>query len=65
MLKRLFSSRKFLIALSGVVAAVVLQLGFDVNESVIYTILGTGVALITGIAVEDSAEKLGNAGDKL
>lgn len=57
MLKRLFSSRKFLLGVATAVSAVLMDRGFNVNENVILGILGVGAALILGIAHEDAAEK--------
>jgi len=51
------ASRKVQVALATIVAAYAAQCGLQVSEEVVLTILGTGVALILGIAHEDAAAK--------
>ena len=48
------ASRKFRVALATVLAAFVAQLGWQVPEELVLTILGAGAALILGIAHEDA-----------
>ena len=50
-------SRKVRVALATVLAAYAGKAGLDLPEEVIFTILGTGVALILGIAHEDNGRK--------
>lgn len=57
MLKRLFSSRKFLLGIATAASAVLMDRGFNVNENVILGILGVAAAVILGIAHEDAASK--------
>ena len=47
-------SRKVRIALATVLAAYFSEFGLQVGETMILTILGTGVALIMGVAHEDA-----------
>lgn len=57
-LKRLFQSRKALIALTGIIAAVVNELtGRPVDQEIILSALGLIGLVIFGIAWEDAAEK--------
>ena len=49
-------SRKVQVAVATVVAAYAMQLGANVNEETVTTILGVGVALILGIAHEDAGK---------
>ena len=50
-------SRKVQVALATVIAAFTMQAGLNVAEETIATVIGVGVALILGIAVEDGAAK--------
>jgi hypothetical protein len=50
-------SRKVLIALATVIVAYLAEVGLNVNEEIVVTILGVGVAVILGIAHEDAAAK--------
>ena len=45
------------VALATVVAAYAAEVGFEVSEELVLTILGVGAALILGIAHEDHARK--------
>jgi len=47
------SSRKVRVALATVAAAFLAEWGWNVDEELVLTILGVGVALILGIAHED------------
>ena len=51
---RPLSSRKVRVALATVLAALAAEIGLDVGEELILTILGVGAALILGIAHEDA-----------
>lgn len=56
--KRLFASRKAIVALSGIIAAVANELfGRPVNQEIVLTSLGLVGLVVFGIAWEDSAEK--------
>ena len=50
-------SRKVRVALTTVIAAYLVEAGLEVSEEMILAILGVGVAVILGIAVEDSGAK--------
>ncbi len=50
-------SRKVRVALATIVAAYAADFGLALSEEVVMTILGVGMALILGIAVEDSGAK--------
>jgi hypothetical protein len=52
-------SRKVRVAIATVIAAYLVEFGFNVSPEVILTILGVGAALILGIAQEDAGHKLG------
>jgi hypothetical protein len=54
---RPLASRKVRVALATVLAAYAAECGLGVSEEIVLTILSTGVALILGIAAEDSAVK--------
>lgn len=56
-----FNSRKVQVAVATIVVAIATQYGLQLDETVVYTVLGTGIALILGIAHEDAGKKLGNA----
>lgn len=65
MFKRLLKplkSRKVRVALATVVVAYAAEFGLDVSEGMVMTIIGVGVALILGVAVEDAGVKA--AGNK-
>ena len=47
-------SRKVQVAVATVVTAYAVQIGFDVSEETVATVLAVGVALILGIAHEDA-----------
>jgi hypothetical protein len=47
-------SRKVQVAIATIVAAYAVQVGLDVREETVLTVLGVGVALILGIAHEDA-----------
>ena len=51
-------SRKLRVAVATVIAAYLAEMKLNVSEELMYTILGIGVALITGIAVEDAGHKV-------
>lgn len=51
---RPLQSRKVRIALTTVIAAYLAEYGLQVSEQVILSILGTGIALILGVAHEDA-----------
>jgi len=51
------ASRKVRVALATVLAAYAAEYGLGLSAEVILTILGVGVALILGIAHEDSGAK--------
>ena len=56
-LRRVFrplGSRKVRVALATVIAAYLTEAGMEASQEVLLTILGTGVALILGIAHEDA-----------
>jgi hypothetical protein len=54
---RPLASRKVRVAMATVIAAYAGQYGLGVSESVVFTILGVGAAVILGIAHEDSGQK--------
>ena len=56
---RPLASRKVRVALATVVAAYAAEYGIGVSEEIIVTVLGVGVALILGIAIEDAGQKSG------
>lgn len=56
------ASRKVRVALATVVAAFAVEWGLDVSDQTIYTVLGVGVAVILGIAVEDAGLKSAGGG---
>ena len=58
-LVRPLASRKVRVALATVVAAYAAEWGLGISEEVVLTILGTGVALILGVAVEDAGRFAG------
>lgn len=47
-------SRKVQVALATVLAAYAMEHGFTVSEETLAAVLGVGVALILGIAIEDA-----------
>ncbi len=51
------ASRKVRAAIATVVAAWAVQWFPDVDESLVYTVLSVGVAIILGIAIEDNGIK--------
>ncbi len=51
------ASRKVRVALATVIAGYAAQAGLGVSEETLYTIIGVGVAVILGIALEDAGEK--------
>lgn len=50
-------SRKTRVALATVIAAYTAEMGLQLSEEIIHTVLGVGIALILGIAHEDSGKK--------
>jgi hypothetical protein len=50
-------SRKVRVALATVVAAYLAEYGLSVSEEIVLTIVGMGVSLILGIALEDAGSK--------
>jgi hypothetical protein len=62
-LVRPLASRKVRVALVTVVAAFGVEWGWNVQEELILTILGAGVALILGIAHEDAGRNAGGTGN--
>ena len=62
-LVRPLASRKVRVALVTVVAAFGVEWGWNVQEELILTILGAGVALILGIAHEDAGRNAGRTGN--
>ena len=63
-LVRPLASRKVRVALATVVAAYAAEWGLGISEEVVLTILGTGVALILGVAVEDAGRFAGGVAVK-
>ncbi len=60
MLKRLINplkSRKVRVAMTTVAVAVLAEYGFDVDENIVFAIIGVGTAIILGIAHEDHGAK--------
>ena len=55
-------SRKVQVALATVVAAYAAQVGLVLSEETVVTVLAVGVALILGIAHEDSGRARGGTG---
>ena len=53
-LVRPLSSRKVRVALTTVVVAFAAEFGLNVSSELLLTILGVGVSLILGIALEDA-----------
>jgi len=51
-----FQSRKVRVALATVIAACVAELGFNVSEEILLSIIGVGISVILGIAHEDSGK---------
>jgi len=51
------ASRKVRVALVTVIAAYAAEYGLALSEQIIYAILGVGVAIILGIAIEDNGAK--------
>ncbi len=47
-------SRKVQVALATLIAAYAAQAGFQFSEETVVSVIGVGVALILGIAVEDA-----------
>ncbi len=58
---RPLASRKVRVALATVVAAYAAEWGLGISEELVLTILGTGVAVILGVAVEDAGRFAGGA----
>jgi hypothetical protein len=54
---RPLQSRKVRVALATVVAAYMAEYGLNVSEEIVLTIVGMGVSLILGIALEDAGSK--------
>jgi hypothetical protein len=54
---RPLQSRKVRVALATVVAAYLAEYGLNVSEEIVLTIVGMGVSLILGIALEDAGTK--------
>jgi len=52
------ASRKVRVALATVAAAYLADRGLNVNVEIIATILGVGVSVILGIAIEDAGHKV-------
>ena len=62
MFKRLLQplkSRKVRIALATVLAAYFAEFGLQVDETMVLTVLGLGVSLIMGVALEDAGKFAG------
>lgn len=62
LLKRLIrplQSRKVRVALTTVIAAYAAEVGLGVSEEIVMTIIGVGVTVILGIAIEDHGTKSG------
>ena len=64
MIRRIFDavvcplrSRKVRVAMATVLAAYAAEIGWNVSEELVLTILGVGVALILGIAHEDNGRQ--------
>lgn len=51
------ASRKVRVALVTVLAAYAVEVGLDVSDEMLLTIVGAGVAVILGIAHEDAGAK--------
>jgi hypothetical protein len=56
-LVRPLSSRKVRVALATVASGFLADWGFSITEDKIFMILGVGVAIILGIAIEDAGAK--------
>lgn len=54
---RPLESRKVRVALATVITAFAANWGFDVEEELVFTILGVGASLILGIAHEDAGKQ--------
>ncbi len=54
---RPLSSRKVRVALATVITAFAAEYGLRIEDDLVFTILGVGVALILGIAHEDAGQK--------
>lgn len=54
---RPLESRKVRVALATVIAAFAANWGFNVEEELVFTILGVGASLILGIAHEDAGRQ--------
>jgi hypothetical protein len=54
---RPLQSRKVRVAVATVVAAYLAEYGLNVSEEIVLTIVGMGVSLILGIALEDAGSK--------
>ena len=63
-LVRPLASRKVRVAFATVMAAYAAEWGLGISEEVVLTILGTGVALILGVAVEDAGRFAGGVAVK-
>jgi len=50
-------SRKVRVAITTMVAALLAEYGLQVDENIVYGIVGVGVAIILGIAHEDNGVK--------
>lgn len=55
-------SRKVRTALTTVIVAYLAKSGLDVSDDVVYGIVGVGVAIILGVAIEDNGAKRENNG---
>jgi hypothetical protein len=55
-------SRKVQVAIATVVVAYAAQAGLEVNDETIATVIGVGVALILGIALEDAGRAAATSG---
>jgi len=58
-------SRKVQVAAATIIAAYAAQAGLDVDEEIVLTVLGVGVALILGIAHEDAGRAARPGGSAL
>ena len=63
-LLRPLASRKVRVALATLIAAYAADLGLNVREEMMLTILGVGVSLILGIAHEDAGRKAAGNGNQ-
>lgn len=63
-LYRPLQSRKVRIAIATVVAAYLAEFGLDVSDTVVMSIIGAGMAIIGGIAVEDHGKHVASGAKK-